>query len=91
MAIVRRRYVFTGSVQGVGFRYRAFYAARENGVSGWVKNEYDGSVSMEAQGTPADLRQLIAMIRDARYIEIDDLEEKNLPTEKEERQFVVRH
>ena len=89
--IVRKQYHFYGRVQGVGFRYVARHAASYLGVTGWVRNEYDGSVSMEAQGTPADLRQLIAMIRDARYIEIDDLEEKNLPIEKEERQFVVRH
>lgn len=32
----RRHLVFTGRVQGVGFRYRASYAARSLGVTGWV-------------------------------------------------------
>lgn len=89
--IIRKQYRFYGRVQGVGFRYVARHAAAYLGVTGWVRNEYDGSVSMEAQGTAADLRQLLAMIRDGRYIEIDEIEEKDLPVEKEERGFAVRH
>ncbi|MCR5233462.1 MAG: acylphosphatase [Lachnospiraceae bacterium] len=34
---------FYGAVQGVGFRYRAKYAAQSVGATGWVRNEYDGS------------------------------------------------
>ena len=89
--IVRKQYHFYGRVQGVGFRYVARHAASYLGVTGWVRNEYDGSVSMEAQGTPADLRQLLVIIRGARYIEIEDLEEKDLPMEEDEHGFAVRH
>ena len=39
-----------GRVQGVGFRYSAMKAARRYGVYGWVKNEYDGSVSLFCEG-----------------------------------------
>jgi len=39
--MVRRNIVFTGSVLGVGFRYRARYAAELYGCKGWVRNEYD--------------------------------------------------
>ncbi len=89
--IVRKGYQFYGRVQGVGFRYVARHAAAYYGLTGWVRNEYDGSVSMEVQGTSADIRQFLASIRDARYIEIDEMEEKDLPVENEERQFTVRH
>ena len=41
---------FEGSVQGVGFRYRMSQLARHYDVTGWVRNEYDGSVSAELQG-----------------------------------------
>ena len=37
--VLRKEIRFTGSVQGVGFRYRAQYAANGCGVKGWVKNE----------------------------------------------------
>ena len=36
---VRRRYSIEGQVQGVGFRYRARYAAQSLGLTGWVENE----------------------------------------------------
>ena len=51
LTIVRKHMRFTGRVQGVGFRYRAKYAANGMGITGWVRNEWDGSVEMEAQGT----------------------------------------
>ena len=41
---VRRRYSIEGQVQGVGFRYRARYAAQTLELTGWVENEDDGSV-----------------------------------------------
>ena len=49
--MIRKRIVFHGWVQGVGFRYRARHAAEHLGATGWVRNEYDGSVTMEIQGT----------------------------------------
>ena len=50
---VRRRYSIEGQVQGVGFRYRARYAAQSLALTGWVQNEDDGSVTLEVQGDPA--------------------------------------
>ena len=48
---VRRIHVrFVGQVQGVGFRWTSQRVAFDLGLTGWVKNEPDGSVSMELQG-----------------------------------------
>ena len=41
----------TGRVQGVGFRYTTYQLAIEIGLTGTVKNEDDGSVTIEAVGT----------------------------------------
>ena len=49
--VIRRRIRFLGRVQGVGFRYRARYAATAVGATGWVRNDVGGTVSMELQGT----------------------------------------
>ena len=46
-SVIRKHIRFFGSVQGVGFRYRARHAADAVGATGWVHNEYDGTVTME--------------------------------------------
>lgn len=46
----RFRIVVKGRVQGVGFRYGAMEMARRSGVTGYAKNQPDGSVEIEAQG-----------------------------------------
>ena len=89
--LIRRRYQFYGRVQGVGFRYTARQAAVSLGITGWVRNEYDGSVVMEAQGTPAAIRQLLLELNDGWYIRIERMEEKELPVEEGEHRFVVLH
>ena len=58
--MIRKRIVFSGWVQGVGFRYRARHAAEHLGATGWVRNEYDGSVTMEIQGTQEQIDGVIA-------------------------------
>ncbi len=46
------RAIFTGRVQGVGFRYATLQVAREFEVAGWVENLPDGRVQLEAEGRP---------------------------------------
>jgi acylphosphatase len=48
--LVARRFVLTGHVQGVGFRFFAENAARVEGLSGWVQNHPNGSVEVVAEG-----------------------------------------
>jgi acylphosphatase len=47
---VARRYVITGRVQGVGFRYFTQDAALREGVTGWVRNLPDGRVEVLVEG-----------------------------------------
>lgn len=72
--IIRRVYHFYGRVQGVGFRYRAQNAAITCGVTGWVKNEYDGSVVMEVQGSSEQIQHMLLMLEDSPFIHIDNFE-----------------
>jgi acylphosphatase len=52
-----------GRVQGVGFRYFTQQIAAELGVTGWVKNNYDGSVEFLAQGTDEEIEAFLRNIR----------------------------
>lgn len=47
---VARRFIVSGRVQGVGFRYFALDAARREGVHGYVTNQDDGKVEAVAEG-----------------------------------------
>ena len=47
-----------GNVQGVGFRFSAVHQARRLGVSGYVRNLWDGTVEVVAEGREEQLRQL---------------------------------
>jgi len=46
-----RRYIITGRVQGVGFRWFVEREARSIGVGGWVRNNEGGAVEVLASGT----------------------------------------
>ena len=56
---VRRRYRFVGTVQGVGFRWTTTNLAVSVGATGWVTNEYDGSVTAEIQGIREQVQAVI--------------------------------
>lgn len=87
MNIIRRHIVFYGWVQGVGFRWRARNAAQAVGVTGWVRNEYDGSVTMEIQGTEEQIDRVILAIEEGRWVRIENMESRQIPVDPEERSF----
>lgn len=87
---VRKHMVFTGRVQGVGFRYRAFYAAKGIGVTGWVRNNEDGTVEMEAQGSEGQIQKMLKMLQRDSYIKIDKVDTVGVPLDELERGFRVR-
>ena len=87
---VRERVIFSGRVQGVGFRYQAMYAARDLGLTGWVENLPDGTVKMEVQGAPAAIGRMMKHLRSGHWIRIDDIDMEELPVIPGERGFDVR-
>ena len=87
---IRRAMVADGRVQGVGFRYRARYAAQTLDLTGWVQNEDDGSVTLEVQGDPDKFMSLFAMIQKSDYIQITGIRQKDIPPDPWERGFSVK-
>lgn len=87
----RRHWHLTGTVQGVGFRYRAQYAAQLLDLTGWVANNWDGSVDLEAQGPAQSLDRLLpTILRSSHWISVEDFSCKTLPPVPEERGFRIR-
>jgi acylphosphatase len=56
--------LITGKVQGVSFRDYAKKKARELGLAGFVRNEPDGSVRVEAEGEEKDVEEFIRWCRE---------------------------
>ena len=89
MADVRKHITFYGRVQGVGFRYTATYLAQSMDLTGWVRNEWDGTVTMEIQGSEILINKVLVGLNNNRFITIDWVDTKEIPLE-EERSFVVK-
>ncbi|MGN1167316.1 MAG: acylphosphatase [Lachnospiraceae bacterium] len=88
MSEIRKRIVFHGRVQGVGFRYTAKYLAQSLGLTGWVKNEYDGTVIMEVQGREPMIFKLMEGLNHNMFIDINWVDSENIPTETENTFYV---
>ena len=65
-----------GRVQGVGYRYYVTDCARETGVTGFIKNMPDGSVTIVAEGRDDSLDRFIRKVRahGDPFIRVDSLE-----------------
>lgn len=85
--MVRKHIVFYGRVQGVGFRYHAYHKARQLGLTGWVKNEYDGTVCMEVQGEEFLIDELIRHLDGQRFILIENMRVEKVPLNENDRDF----
>lgn len=55
---------FTGHVQGVGFRYATLQVAKEFEVTGFVSNEPDGRVRLEAEGRAAEVAAFVTAVEE---------------------------
>ena len=60
---VARRFLISGRVQGVGFRYFAQATAAREGISGWVKNLPDRCVEVIAEGEAEAVERLERALR----------------------------
>lgn len=87
--MVRRHMYISGDVQGVGFRYRANYAAKGLGLTGYVRNLYDGRVEIEVQGDRELISRFLVEIDAGSFIHIDNIEARDIPVVEDERSFNV--
>ena len=85
--IIRWHITVSGWVQGVGFRYRCRHAAAAFDCTGWVRNESDGSVTVELQGAPEAIERVMEAVERGTFIRIEHMESFQIPIVEGEREF----
>ncbi|MES3629800.1 MAG: acylphosphatase [Longimonas sp.] len=82
----------TGRVQGVGFRHFTRTTARRQDLTGWVRNEPDGSVRLEAEGPHEDLQALLDAVHEGpRAARVDAVDAEWSDATEDFQQFEVRY
>ena len=86
----RRLHVFfSGTVQGVGFRYTARSLAHDFPVTGWARNRHDGRVEMVVEGQPRDVENFFQALRAEMGGYIDGVERAWQPATGEWHSFEI--
>jgi len=86
-----RKYLISGAVQGVGYRYFTQRAAAKIKVGGYVKNLRDGRVEVFVMGTPQQLRELRTLLeRGPRFSSVTEIREEAASLDPQyEQAFVI--
>ncbi len=82
--------IFTGRVQGVFFRATTQDVARRFEVTGWVRNEPNGTVRMVAEGDPMELGRFFDAVQEAKRSNITDVQVTRPPVTGEFTGFEIR-
>lgn len=79
--MIAKRVIFSGRVQGVGFRYTTKDLARGFDVCGWVKNLPDGTVELQVMGDEDEVEDFIKEIAEESNVahHIKGLLSENIP------------
>lgn len=86
---IRKEFHFEGNVQNIGFRFEVQSHAKPLGITGYAKNNEDGSVTAELQGTEKNINKVINDLHNIDRIQIDSMTEKDLPVNYYEKDFYI--
>lgn len=74
--MITMRYIVRGRVQGVGYRWFVDYEARQLGLAGWVRNNFDGTVEVLAMGSEQQQTALRRKLQQGpRAARVDEVQE----------------
>jgi acylphosphatase len=88
-SLSRKQAVYTGRVQGVGFRATVAFVARGFPVTGWVRNDASGSVTLQAQGADEAVESFLEAVQTRQASFIATTSVKELPSEPAEAGFRI--
>ena len=86
-----RRYLFSGNVQGVGFRYTTRNIAGRFAVAGFVRNLSDGRVELVVEGKDAEIDAFVGEIKVTLSPNIEDVTMETMVSTGEYDSFSIRH
>lgn len=87
--ILRKKIVFTGKVQHVGFRIEVYHIAKKIGLTGWVKNTDDGNVEAEIQGEKSKIDFLKQYMTSLKRVQITHIDENEISIQCQENEFLI--
>ena len=73
---IRKEFHFEGNVQNIGFRFEVQSHAKPLGITGYAKNNDDGSVTAQLQGNLENIDKVILSLQNIDRIQIDSMTEK---------------
>ncbi|QDT39393.1 acylphosphatase [Stratiformator vulcanicus] len=85
-----KRVIFHGRVQGVGFRATTQSIASRFAVTGYVRNQADGTVELIAAGSCSEIDRFLSSIRDRFSANLTNVEEGNVTPAESFEQFEIR-
>ena len=86
---IRKEFHFKGNVQNIGFRFEVQSHSKQLGITGYAKNNDDGSVTAQLQGSLKDIKNVILSLQNIDRIQIDSMTEKDLPVDYYEKDFYI--
>lgn len=88
---IRKEFHFEGNVQNIGFRFEVQSHAKPLGITGYAKNNEDGSVTAQLQGSLEDINRVISDLYNIDRIQIDSITEKDIPLDYYEKDFYIQY
>lgn len=86
---IRKEFHFEGNVQNIGFRFEVQSHAKPLGITGYAKNNDDGTVTAQLQGNLEDINRVISDLHNIDRIQIDSMTEKDIPLDYYENDFII--
>ena len=86
---IRKKFIFTGRVQKVGFRLELSLIAKKLGLTGWVKNTPEGDVEAEIQGEKNKIDFLVQFMKSLKRIKIVQVKEQITDVVYTDDEFII--
>ena len=86
---IRKEFHFEWNVQNIGFRFEVQSHAKPLGITGYAKNNDDGTVTAQLQGNLEDINRVISDLQNIDRIQIDSMTEKDIPLDYYENDFII--